>query len=217
LHFRYLVVSRKNQGVLFMSPIIRLVTESDAEQVLKIYAPFCSDSPVSFETKAPTKEEMQQRIGKILQKFPWLVCEYGGEVIGYVYAAPHRDRAAYQWSVDVSVYISEAMRRLGVGRALYTSLFKVLVLQGYYNAYAGITLPNPGSVGLHEAMGFQPIGIYRGVGYKGGTWHDVQWFELWLQPRLPNPQHPRDIKSLYDTVELEQALNSGLSALLIER
>lgn len=196
-----------------MPSIIRFATESDASQVLEIYAPFCCDSPVSFELQPPTLEEMQQRMEKVLQKLPWLVCDRGGEILGYVYAAPHRDRAAYQWSVESTVYIREAVRRSGIGRALYTSLCKVLVLQGYYNLYAGVTLPNPGSVRLHEAMGFQPIGTYRGVGYKDGAWHDVAWFGRSLQPRVLNPQPPININALRDTLELESALRAGISLL----
>lgn len=193
-----------------MSSIIRLATEQDAEQILKIYAPFCGDSPVSFELQPPTLDQMQQRIRKVLQNLPWLVCERSGEVLGYVYAEPHGKRAAYQWSVNVSVYICEAERRSGIGRALYTSLFKILVLQGYYNAYAGVTLPNPGSERLHQVMGFQPIGIYRGVGHKAGAWHDVAWFELWLQSRSPHPSFPVNINSWCNTDKLQFALNSGL-------
>jgi phosphinothricin acetyltransferase len=165
---------------------------------------------VSFEVQPPTLDEMQQRIAKVLQKLPWLVCERNGEVLGFVYAAPHRDRTAYQWAVDVSVYIHPAVRCLGIGRALYTSLFKILVLQGYYSAYAGVTLPNQGSKRLHEVMGFQPIGIYRGVGYKCGAWHDVAWFELCLQTRVPNPKPPININALRETLELECALASGV-------
>ncbi|NMG19447.1 arsinothricin resistance N-acetyltransferase ArsN1 family B [Brasilonema bromeliae] len=193
-----------------MSSIIRLANEQDAEQVLEIYAPFCEHSPVSFEVQPPTLDEMQQRIAKVLEKLPWLVCEHDGKVLGYVYAAPHRDRTAYQWAVDVSVYIHESVRRSGIGRALYTSLLKILVLQGYYSAYAGVTLPNTASERLHELMGFQFIGIYQGVGYKCGAWHDVVWYELSLQPRRPNPKPPININVLRNTLELEYALASGL-------
>ena len=126
---------------------------------------------------------MRGRLAKVLEPYPWLVCEDGGEVLGYVYATQHRERAAYRWSVDTSVYVRQGRQRRGVGRALYTSLLAVLPLQGYVNAYAGATLPNPASVGLHEAMGFQPVGVYRQVGFKYGAWHDVAWFQRPLQPR----------------------------------
>jgi L-amino acid N-acyltransferase YncA len=132
-----------------MCAIIRLANELDAEQILAIYAPFCRDSPVSFETQPPTLGEMRQRIVKTVKRFPWLVLEEDGQLLGYAYASAHRERAAYGWSVDVSVYIREGLRRRGLGRVLYTSLFAILKLQGYYNALAGTTLPNPGSIGLH--------------------------------------------------------------------
>ena len=111
-----------------------------------------------------------------LPAFPWLVADVGGEVLGYVYASKHRARAAYLWSVDTTVYIHPRVRRGGVGRALYTTLFGILTLQRFCNAYAGISLPNPGSVGLHEAVGFEKVGVYRGVAYKLGAWHDAGWW-----------------------------------------
>ena len=124
---------------------------------------------------------MQQRIAAALPKFPWLVCGVDGRMAGYAYAGTHRARAAYQWSVDTSVYVDPAFHRRGIGTRLYTCLFQILAAQGYVRAYAGITLPNAGSVGLHEAMGFQSVGIYRGVGYKLGRWHDVGWWQLTLR------------------------------------
>ena len=164
---------------------IRLASEEDAAQIAAIYSPFVSHTPISFELEPPTADHMRQRIGSTLQRFPWLVCEINGQIAGYVYAGAHRDRAAYQWSADVAVYVHEQRRRSGVARALYTSLFELLKLQGFFNAYAGITLPNPASVGLHEAVGFQPVGIYRHVGYKLGAWHDVGWWQLALQTGTP--------------------------------
>ena len=101
------------------------------------------------------------------------MCESEGRILGYAYAGAHRTRAAYQWSVDVPVYVHTNARQIGVGRALYRSLFGLLTLQGSCNAFAGITLPNPAGVGLHESLGFKPIGIYRDVGHKLGRWHDV--------------------------------------------
>ena len=189
---------------------IRLATVEDAEQIQAIYAPFCPDSPVTFETIAPTVEEMGQRIHKLLTLFPWLVCHDKDKILGYVYAAPHHERSAYQWSVNVSVYIHETARRLGIGRALYTSLFKILQLQGYYNAYAGIALPNKASTRLHEAMGFELAGMYTNVGFKAGAWHDVAWLVLALQEEFTNPTPPISISKLRNTDELESALKSGL-------
>jgi phosphinothricin acetyltransferase len=189
---------------------IRLARAGDAVQVAAIYAPFCTDTAVSFEYVAPTPPEMGQRIEKVTAQLPWLVLETGGEVAGYAYASPHRERAAYRWSVDVAAYVAAGQRRTGVGRALYTALFGVLVLQGYFKAYAGVTQPNPGSVGLHEAMGFERVGVYRGVGYKFGVWHDVAWYQRALQPERPDPPEPRVVRALLDTPEWAEAMAAGL-------
>jgi phosphinothricin acetyltransferase len=196
-----------------MIPHIRLVTPSDVASIHAIYAPFCEDSAVSFELQAPTLVEMQQRVARISQQFPWLVCEYEQEIAGFAYASPHRERSAYCWSVDVSIYVHAKHQRKGVGRSLYTSLFKTLALQGYYKAHAGITLPNPSSVGLHEALGFQLIGVYHGVGYKLGCWRDVGWWQLALQPEQPDPASPRSIRDIQATPALDEALQAGLPLL----
>src|SRR5262249_21498110 len=128
---------------------IRLATEGDAKAIARIYGPVVSATAISFELTPPTEAEMAGRVRSVLKYAPWLVAELEGEVRGFAYASRHRERAAYQWSVDVSAYIAETHRRHGLGRALYTSLFGLLRLQGFYAAHAGITLPNPGSVGLH--------------------------------------------------------------------
>lgn len=192
------------------SPSIRLAVAADAAQIAAIYAPFCTDTPVSFEMTAPTVEEMAQRIEKITARLPWLVLEQDGEIAGYVYASPHRERAAYQWAVDVAAYVAPSYRRHGIGRALYTSLFRILIQQGYFKAYAGIALPNPASVGLHEAMGFEPVGVYRGVGYKLGAWHDVGWYQRALQPERPEPEPPRSLHDMMLLPEWAATLSAGL-------
>ncbi len=196
-----------------VKPLIRAATEQDAAAIQQIYAPFCLDSAVSFEVQPPTVTEMRQRLQKITAQYPWLVCEIAGQVAGYAYACAHRERAAYRWAVDVAVYIGAGQRRLGVGRALYASLFRILVLQGYYQAYAGITLPNPGSVGLHEAMGFTPVGVYRNVGYKAGAWRDVGWWGLSLQPGRDEPAEPRGVREIQESKEYQVALRAGLAHL----
>jgi L-amino acid N-acyltransferase YncA len=198
-----------------MSATIRLAQESDAEAIQRIYTPFVLRTAVSFETEPPGVDEMRSRILKILARLPWLVCEWNGNVIGYAYASLHRERAAYGWSVDVTVYVHEELRRHGVGKALYASLFQVLRLQGFYNAYAGITLPNPGSAGLHEAMGFTPVGIYRAVGYKLGQWHDVGWWQLALRDHSTAPAAPADIASVAAGTEWDAAVGSGLALLRV--
>ena len=156
---------------------IRLATLADASAVAAIYRPYVEGSTISFELTAPTEAVMRERMARVLTRLPWLVCEQDGAVLGYAYASPHRDRAAYQWSVDVSVYLRPGSQRRGLGRALYSELFVLLVQQGYYTAYAGISLPNAASVGLHESFGFEPVGIYRNAGFKFEAWHDVGWWQ----------------------------------------
>ena len=190
-------------------PQIRLAAPTDAASVLAIYEPIVHQSATSFELEPPTVDEMRQRIAKTLEYAPWLVCEREGEVIGYAYASKHRDRPAYQWAVEVSVYVDTRAHRTGVGRGLYTALFQILRLQGFYSAYAGVTLPNVASVGLHESFGFTPIGIYRNAGYKMGGWHGVGWWQLDLQPHndAPSPLETPMIASA--SAEWHEALRTG--------
>ena len=173
-----------------MSLAIRTATDDDAVAVAAIYRPYVESTVITFEVTPPSEEDMRTRIKTVLARFPWLVAEEAGEVVGYAYASAHRDRAAYQWSVDVAVYLHQDMHRKGIGRRLYSTLFPMLAQQGLVNAYAGITLPNDKSVGLHEALGFTPIGVYRHVGFKMGQWHDVGWWHLALQPLPATPQPP---------------------------
>jgi L-amino acid N-acyltransferase YncA len=197
-----------------MATTIRIATLQDAAAIVDIYAPIVRETAISFELDPPTVAQMQQRIEDTLLQWPWLVCERQGEVLGYIYATRHRARAAYQWSVDVSVYIRAGQRRTGVGRALYTSLFELLAIQQVHNCYAGITLPNPGSVGLHEALGFQPVGVYRHVGYKLASWHDVGWWQLTLPTEKSNPASPIAFKALMTQPDpWEAALQAGTSLL----
>ena len=174
---------------------VRLATPADAAGVQAIYAPIVRDTAISFEIDPPSVWEMARRIDFTLERLPYLVYEDGGEIGGYVYASRHKERGAYRWSVDVTVYVHEKLRRSGVGRVLYGELFALLRLQGYCRAYAGITLPNAGSVRLHESLGFTPIGVYRSVGHKLGDWHDVGWWELELQALPKRPAEPLPLAS----------------------
>ncbi len=169
---------------------IRLAREDDAAAIHAIYAPIVRDTIISFEMEVPAVEEIARRVRTTLASLPWLVWEEEGRVAGYAYASKHRERRAYQWSVDVSAYVHADFRRRGIGRALYVALFERLVRQGYFNAYAGITLPNAASVGLHESVGFVPVGVYRGVGFKRGGWHDVGWWHRRLRELAPDPAPP---------------------------
>lgn len=178
------------------SALIRFAAEGDATALQAIYAPIVLRSPISFELEPPTVDEMRARVEQTLKYFPWLVYEHAGAVVGYAYAGRHRERAAYQWSADLSAYVHAQWRGRGIGRALYESLFGLLRAQGFFNAYAGITLPNPGSVALHEAMGMRLVGVYEHVGYKFDRWHDVGWWQGEVQPRTAAPERPRAIGEL---------------------
>jgi len=189
---------------------IRLADEEDAVAIAAIYAPYCKTSAVSFEMVAPSPDEMARRIRTVSAERPWLVLEDERAVVGYAYASSHHERAAYQWSVSTAIYVSGTHQRRGVGRALYTTLFELLRSLGYFKATAGITLPNAASVGLHEAFGFTPVGVYRGIGYKLGVWHDVAWYEAEVQPVAENPAPPRSIASLKGAPEWTAAVAKGL-------
>lgn len=189
-----------------MESEIRFVSINDAKMILDIYRPYVQDTAISFEITVPTEEEMQNRIDKVMREYPWLVSTSSGLINGYAYASRHRNRAAYQWSVDVSIYVKQNAHEKGIGKELYQALFQVLTIQGYYNAYAGITLPNPASVGLHEKMGFTSIGIYKDVGFKLNAWHDVGWWQLQLSEKNINPQSPKGMKQLLNDSRIMEIL-----------
>jgi L-amino acid N-acyltransferase YncA len=155
----------------------------DAAACAAIYAPFVRDGAASFEELAPDASTMARRIASCTASHAWLVDERDGRVAGYAYGGPHRERAAYRWAADVSVYVDPAFHRQGVGRGLYERLFETLRARGMRMAIAGVTLPNDASVGLHEALGFEPVGVYRRIGWKAGAWRDVGWWQLQLAPQ----------------------------------
>jgi len=157
---------------------------------------------------------MRRRIVGVLVQYPWLVCESSDKVVGYVYATAHRERAAYRWSVDVAAYVEEDAHRRGIARALYTALFEILISQGYRNAYAGVTLPNPASVAMHKAMGFELVGVYHRVGYKMNKWHDVAWFERPLAEHVLEPPEPIAFSTLATTQEVKAAIARADSQLI---
>ncbi len=192
---------------------VRIATEGDAEQIGSIYAPIVRNTTISFEEEPPSADECGRRIQSTLTTHPWLVAESNGDILGYAYASAHSGRAAYRWSADVSVYIADAHRRRGVGHALYTALFRLLEIQGMYNLYAGIALPNPGSIGLHESFGFTPVGIYRNVGYKHGSWIDVGWWERTLREHSLPGSAPFFFPDVCHSYECSQALLAGTAIL----
>jgi L-amino acid N-acyltransferase YncA len=159
---------------------LRPATATDAAVCAAIYAPYVTDSWVSFETVAPDEAEMARRIASYGNRHGWFVADDGGTIAGYAYASPHRTREAYAPSVDVAVYVAPTHGRRGIGRALYECLFDHLREQSFHAAFAGIAIPNLASESLHRALGFEPVGIYRGVGWKMGDWRDVGWWQRLL-------------------------------------
>ncbi|HYB99510.1 MAG TPA: arsinothricin resistance N-acetyltransferase ArsN1 family B [Candidatus Limnocylindrales bacterium] len=196
-----------------MALSLRAATFGDAPAIAAVYAPYVQHTVISFEEIAPTAEQMHDRMAASIASHPWLVACRDGEVVGYAYSSRHRERAAYRWSVDVSVYLSARWHRGGIGRALYTTLLAALRELGFARAYAGITLPNQASVGLHEAMGFTLVGVYQGVGYKNGAWRDVGWWDCRLDGAMPQPQEPRSFAELKNSRAWERCLDAGMRLL----
>jgi phosphinothricin acetyltransferase len=157
--------------------LVRTATEADAAACAAIYAPYVTDTAVSFEESPPDHAEMARRIAAAHE---WLVLESDGRVVGYAYAGVFHPRAVYRWACEVSVYLEPGFSRRGGGRALYSALLPRLRDRGFRVAIAGMTLPNPASEGLHRALGFAPVGTYRRIGWKFGAWHDVAWTQLVL-------------------------------------
>jgi L-amino acid N-acyltransferase YncA len=169
---------------------IRDASELDGEACAAIYAPYVTGTAITFETEPPTAADMATRITATARTHAWLVLEDGGRVVGYAYGGRYKSRAAYRWSCEVSVYTETGRRRTGGGRALYEVLLARLAERGYRTAVAGMTLPNEASVGLHRAMGFEPVGTYRRIGWKHGAWHDVAWFQRPIGDGREPPSEP---------------------------
>lgn len=176
---------------------IRAAAPGDAAAIAAIYAPFVTGSAVSFETEPPDEAGMRARIESGGGIHPWLIAEdEDGRAIGYASASAFRPRPAYRYAVETSVYVAQGCEGRGIGRSLYTLLIETLVAQGFAQAIAAITLPNPASVRLHEALGFAPAGIYRQVGYKMGRWHDVGLWQRNLAPAANPPIEPRSLRDI---------------------
>lgn len=170
--------------------------QTDAAACAAIYRPYVSDSAASFETTPPTAEEMASRI---VAAYAWVLAEHEGVTLGYAYSSPHRERAAYHWAADVTVYVHANHQQQGIGRALYTQLFEQLRAIGLWTLCAGVTQPNDASNALHRRMGFTPVGTYRRIGWKAGAWHDVQWLQLDLRPDEPGPPDELGAETIRDS------------------
>lgn len=189
--------------------MIRIARAEDAEAVHAIYAPAVIDTAITFETELPGADAMRQRILTRLQHYPWLVWEEQGEVLAYAYATRFRERAAYDWIAETSIYVLANARRRGIARRLYDTLLDVMRLQGINQAVGVITMPGETSVALHEAMGFTPAGVWRKAGYKLGQWWDVGVWQRELQPPAHTPAGVTAFSALMESPTLRDVLAAG--------
>jgi phosphinothricin acetyltransferase len=189
---------------------IRLATEDDSAAMLAIYSEYIRNTAISFEYEVPSVSEFSNRIKNVTEKYPWLICEVNGECVGYAYASKHRERSAYQWSVDYSIYLKPEYYARHIATALYTALTELIRMQGYYNAYAGVTIPNEKSEGLHESFGFKPVGVYHNAGFKHGKWHDVKWYELTISEHASNPEATKTIDQIKQTEAYQNIIQKSI-------
>lgn len=164
-----------------MSYIIRQANINDSQDILDVYKYYITDTVASFEIDVPTIEVFSKRVHDISENYPYILCYSDDELLGFAYAAQHRERAAYKYDVDVSIYVKNGNLQQGIGTKLYQRLFEELSNLEFYNAYSGITLPNEKSVNIHHKFGFKDIGVYTKTGYKMGKWLDVLWLEKQLK------------------------------------
>lgn len=175
---------------------IRLARSEDARALLAIYTPYVTGTPVTFEYEVPSAEEFAGRIRSVQADYPYLVCERNGEIAGYAYAHRYKERAAYQWDAELSVYLDETHHGRGAGRALYGALIELLRMQNVKNVYGCLLHPNPRSERLHEALGFTRVGFFPRTGYKNGAWRDVVWYGMQISACLDAPEPLRPIGAL---------------------
>lgn len=167
---------------------IRYATLEDASAILAIYKPYVENTNITFEYEVPSLEEFTKRMDQTLERFPYLVAEEDGIIVGYAYASAFKTRAAYSWSVETSIYVAQSCHGTGVGKALYTTLEQYLTKQNVCNLCACIAFPNPPSVAFHEYFGYKTVAHFHSSGYKGGQWIDMIWMEKELCPHSIPPK-----------------------------
>ena len=186
--------------------VFRFATEKDTQKILEIYKPYVENTTITFEYEVPTYEEFQVRIRETLEEYPYIVCEYGDEIVGYAYAHRIWSRAAYQWDAELSVYTDEKFAGNGIGKKLYEKLIEILKLQNVVNVYALVTYPNESSEKLHNYFGFKKVAFFEKTGYKFGKWIGVTWFEKAILPHSENPKPLKKISEI-DKNEINKILN----------
>lgn len=195
-------------SIRFISP------EQDAASCLKVYEPYVFHTPITFDYKVPELNEFQSKILDTIYEYPWLVCLKNDQIEGYAYASRHRYKTAYQWSAESTIYITESLQGKGIGSILYETLLSILKIQGFFNVYAGVTVPNKKSELLHSKMGFEEIGIFNKIGFKSGAWHDVKWFQKTLQEYIINPPLPFKFEELKHSIDFQTILSVANNKLM---
>lgn len=190
------------------SIIFRRATVSDAQAILDVYAPYITDSIVTFEYVVPSLKEFTERIIHISSDYPYFVCEKDGDIVGYAYAHRHMERAAYQWNAELSVYIKEEYTHKGIGKSMCTTLIEILRLQGIRHVYSCVTIPNEKSWQLHQTLGFEQLGIFPQSGYKHGAWRSIAWFGKVIIPLEADPKPFCSIRLVPEN-EIEKILKEG--------
>ena len=185
---------------------LRLATPSDGPACAGIYEPYVTGTCISFELTAPDGTEIGARIARTVERLPWVVAEVDGLVRGYAYAGRFRDRPAYDWTAETTVYVERAFQGHGIGRAAMGAVLAILRLQGFHMAVAGVTPPNPGSVALHLALGFERVGLFEEVGWKDGGWHGVEFFGLELSRSESSPKPVRPLPEIAGSEGVRRAL-----------
>ncbi|KAB1188250.1 MULTISPECIES: GNAT family N-acetyltransferase [Haloferax] len=194
-----------------MAVRLRPATESDLPAIRDIYEPFVEQTAITFAYDPPSVADLETKLRKKTHH-PWLVCELDGNVVGYAYAGPIREREAYQWAVETSIYVDPEFQRRGVAHGLYTALLDVLERQGYVTAYAVITTPNPASIAFHESFGFERVGRFERMGFKHDEWHDVEWWELDLRAHPNDPDEPLSVATAQTHDWWDEALARGAAS-----
>lgn len=192
---------------------IRLAKPGDAPQISAIYGHYAQETAITFDYDTPTADEFAERIVQNSRMYPWLVVEQDGIILGYAYGSLHRTKTAYQWSPESTIYVDPTRHGKRLGRILYETLFALLKMQGYVNVYAGVTVPNEKSEGLHTSLGFEVIGDFKNIGFKQGKWHDVRWLVLHLTAHGAHPSPPLPMESITGTEEFRHILAKANDAL----
>ena len=200
-----------------MTVRLRLATPADGAAVSALYAPYVRESSITFEYEVPDGAEFGRRIETVLKLAPWLLAvetrDGREQLLGYAYGGTWRARVAYRWVVETAVYVAQGQQRRGIGRALYGALLDLLRLQGFCRALGGITIPNPESIALHEALGFRLVGTHRKCGFKQGTWWDVGFWDLELQPHPAEPRETLGVAALMARPEAAAVLRERAQAI----